>query len=224
MFQRRRPAAALPASTDALIASLSADLRPVKAPSGAESLRDALLGGGVVATALFFAGLGTRPDLIAATASGPFWIKLAYASALAALAWRALDGLGSPDRRPISLLPLLAPVVALAALILTEGLGSGSASDQAYWLGSSWSHCSLYVAALSAPMTAGLLWAFRELAPTQVRAAGFLAGLVSGAIAATIYSLGCGETSLGFVGLWYSLGMLLPAMFGAIVARRLLRW
>ena len=223
MNQRRRQAATLTASTDALIARLAADVRPVRSVAGPEMLRDALFGGGVVAVTVFFACLGLRPDLTTAILSWPFWLKLAYTVLLAGLAWRAIHGLGSPEASPRSFAPLLMPIAGLAGVVAVEAW-SGAPASEAFWLGSSWSRCPLYVAALAAPMTAGLLRSFRSLAPTRLRSTGFLAGLVSGAVGAAIYSLGCGETSPGFVLVWYSLGVLLPAVAGAAIAPRLLRW
>lgn len=213
----------MPASTDALVATLGADIRSVKGFSGPETLRDALFGGALVTVLVFFACLGLRSDITTALLSGSFWMKIGYPLLLAGLAWRAIGRLGSPDARAISFTPLLLPTAGLA-LAVAGAAWSGAPADGAFWLGTSWSRCPLYVAALAAPMTAGLLWSFRGLAPTRLRAAGFLTGLVSGAIGAAIYSLGCGETSPGFLLVWYSLSLLLPAVAGAMIAPRLLRW
>jgi hypothetical protein len=51
-----------------------------------------------------------------------------------------------------------------------------------------------------------------------------MAGLTAGALGAAIYALHCGETGGAFVLVWYSLGMVTPALAGLVLGRRLLRW
>lgn len=223
MDKRRRYGAAVPASTDALIASLAAEIRPAARVSSSGTLRDALFGGALVTILMFFACLGLRSDITTALLSGAFWMKIAYPSMLAALAWRAIDRLGAPDVAAISFTPLLLPIAGLA-LVVAGTTWLGAPADGRFWLGTSWARCPLYVAALATPMTARLLWSFRDLAPTRLSVTGFLTGLASGAIGAAVYSLGCGETSPGFLLVWYSLGLLLPAVVGAMIAPWLLRW
>jgi hypothetical protein len=92
------------------------------------------------------------------------------------------------------------------------------------WLGKSWIFCPWLVLLLAAPIFVGLLWSFRRLAPTRLRAAGAVAGLAAGAWAATVYCLHCPEVSALFVLTWYSLGIALAAGAGALLGPRLLRW
>ncbi len=77
---------------------------------------------------------------------------------------------------------------------------------------------------LSLPALAGALWAVRGLVPTQLRAAGFNAGLMAGALGAMGYALVCPEVSATFVAVWYSLGILLTGLLGTFLGPRLLRW
>ena len=77
---------------------------------------------------------------------------------------------------------------------------------------------------LSAPIFAGLLWSFRRLAPTRLRAAGAAAGFTAGAWAATLYCLHCPEVSAIFVLTWYTFGIGLAAGVGALLGPRLLHW
>jgi hypothetical protein len=77
---------------------------------------------------------------------------------------------------------------------------------------------------LAIPIFIGLLWAYRRLAPTRLRAAGAAAGLAAGASAATLYCLHCPETSALFVLTWYSLGIAMMTAIGALLGPRLLRW
>jgi len=39
-----------------------------------------------------------------------------------------------------------------------------------------------------------------------------------------VYALHCPELAAPFIGLWYLLGVLIPAGIGALIGPRLLRW
>lgn len=91
-------------------------------------------------------------------------------------------------------------------------------------MGDSWSTCSWSVLVLSLPGLACVLSAVRGMAPTRPFAAGFAAGLFAGALGAFGYSLSCPEVSPAFVALWYSLGIGLSGIVGALLGPRLLRW
>jgi hypothetical protein len=109
----------------------------------------------------------------------------------------------------------------LALLALS---GAGVSEREALVFGTTWRACAFNIALLSLPLFAALLWAMKGLAPTRLALAGATAGLLSGAAAALIYSLHCPELGAPFLGIWYPLGMLIPAAAGAIVGPRVLRW
>jgi hypothetical protein len=62
------------------------------------------------------------------------------------------------------------------------------------------------------------------MAPTRLRATGAVIGLAAGGISAALYSLHCPEAGASFVLTWYTLGILAPALLGALLGPRLLRW
>ena len=64
----------------------------------------------------------------------------------------------------------------------------------------------------------------KGLAPTRLALAGAMAGLVSGAGGALLYALYCTEMAAPFLGIWYVLGMSIPAAIGAVVGPWVLRW
>lgn len=111
-----------------------------------------------------------------------------------------------------------------SATAVARILDAPPAVRTALWLGHSASACPWIIGALSIPVFATTLIAFRRSAPTRLSLAGFTAGLLSGTVAAFVYALCCHETEPAFVVTWYTLGMLLPALVGAIVGPRLLRW
>jgi len=64
----------------------------------------------------------------------------------------------------------------------------------------------------------------RGMAPTRPALTGFAAGAFAGGVAATVYGLHCGESTMVFVGTWYTLGVLGTGLLGAIVGKWALRW
>ena len=169
--------------------------------------------------------LGFRPDLGTAMRGASFWMKWGYTFSLAVAALVMTAQLARPDSGRLRGLWLLAmPVILLAGVGLLELVHTPSSQWLAMWLGQSWQSCPWLVLSLSAPIFAGLLWSFRRLAPTRLRAAGATAGLSAGAFAATVYCLHCPEVSAIFVLTWYSLGIVLATLLGTVVGPRLLRW
>lgn len=213
--------------TDLLIARLADGLRPVPHKALRAHLGKGLIAGAALAAVgvVFWPTLGIRPDLAPAVSTGIFWAKLLYTGSLATLGFRALGHLGRPDGRPVHWGRLLAaPLMALAAMTLLNWHVAPSGSGAAFWMGSSWAWCPLYVAVLSLPVFLGLLWGAARLAPTRLVSAGAAAGLVAGGTGATIYALHCTESSPGFVLVWYSLGLGAVSLAGAVAGPRLLRW
>lgn len=179
---------------------------------------------GLIVSALFaLVSMGSIPAHMWAT-SAP-WMKLIYGGGLALAAGWLTARLSRPVARtqwPVrAVLAVFAGMLALGALTLVT-----SAPDQrmATLFGETWLSCPRNVVVLSLPALAGALWALRGLAPTQLRSAGFNAGLMAGALGAMGYSLVCPEVSATFVAVWYSLGILLTGVLGAVLGPRLLRW
>ncbi|MGV3480969.1 MAG: DUF1109 domain-containing protein [Sphingobium sp.] len=212
-------------NTDRLIEQLARDVPPVSRHPVMRRIVIGLLGGALVSAALMIIFMGVRPDLGAAMLGGAFWMKWGYVLSISLLAAGATLKLARPDTGGIRWLWLLAvPVVLLAGFGIAEMLRAPQAMWLSMWLGHSWKTCPWRVLALAAPIFIGLLWSFRRLAPTRLRAAGAAAGLASGAFAAMVYCLHCPEVSAIFVLTWYSLGILLAATIGALLGPRLLRW
>jgi hypothetical protein len=212
-------------NTDDLIIQLARETRPV--PQGAV-VRRILLGvgvGGVASLVLATVWMGLRPDLDGAMHELSFWIKWAYTTSLSLAALAVTAQLARPDTGPVRGLWLTAvPVVLLAGVGILELVQTPSAEWLAMWLGHSWRTCPWRVLSLAVPIFGGLLWSFRRLAPTRLRAAGAAAGLTAGAFAATVYCLHCPEVSAIFVLTWYSLGILFATLLGSLLGPRLLRW
>jgi hypothetical protein len=177
------------------------------------------------ATLLMASLLGVREDLWAAMRLPMFWVKLAFPIALAAAAIASLPRLSRPGAR-LAWLPgaLAAPVLAVWLIAAVSLLIAGPDERRELVFGDTWIACLASITFLSAPLWAGLAWALRAGAPTRPVLAGAIAGLAAGAAAAAIYALHCTELAAPFIGIWYLLGMMIPAGAGALAASRFLRW
>ena len=212
-------------NTEQLIRSLSGNVPRVPRRALGRRIGLGILGGAAVTAVLVAAGLGIRPDLHSAMHGFSFWMKWIYTGSLGAGAMFGVVRLARPAPTSLKgLWLLLVPVLLLAGIGIGELADTPSRDWLAMWLGQSWKVCPWLVLTLAAPIFVGLLWSFRRLAPTRLRAAGAIAGLAAGAWAATIYCLHCPEVSALFVLTWYSLGILLAAGVGALLGPRLLRW
>jgi hypothetical protein len=211
--------------TDDLIQSLTRDVPAVPRHALGGRVAFGIAGGGLVTLVLVMLALGVRPDLWIAMHGFAFWMKWTYTASLGIVAIVATMRLARPDALPSRWPWLLAiPVLVLTGIGVGELAYTPSRDWLAMWLGQSWKVCPWIVLTLAMPIFVGLLWSFRRLAPTRLRAAGSAAGLAAGACAATIYCLHCPEVSAIFVLTWYSLGIVLAAGFGALVGPRFLRW
>jgi hypothetical protein len=210
--------------TSELIETLSRTVEPAAPMPVARRLAPALLAGAAVAFVLLLAWLGLRP-LDQAVQTRAFWMKGGYTLTLALGALMLVAALSRPGRTS-----RWGWVLVGAALVFVLGMGAMQLAKappdarMAMWLGQTWKLCPWRIAAFAAPILVGLMIAMRRLAPTRLAAAGAAAGLLAGALGATIYELFCQETAAAFVATWYTLGIAACAGVGAIVGARLLRW
>lgn len=211
--------------TDELITMLARGADPV-APGAVRYRYSAALGWGAFGATLMMAILlGVRADLAQAAWLPMFWVKLAFPATLFAGALLAVLRLSRPGV-PLQKVPsaVAAPVLAMWLLAAVVLLGAAPGERDALILGDSAASCPFTIAFLSLPLFGAALWAMRGLAPTRLVLAGAAAGLLSGAGGALAYALYCPEMAAPFIGIWYLLGMLIPAVVGALLGPRLLRW
>ena len=211
--------------TDALIALLAADAAPVDRRRPARRLGAAAAAGLALAVLWILAAYGARADLAQAWTSGPFLMKAAFAAAVALTAGVAAWRSGHPGWplgpwRWAWALPL-GLMWALGAVVL-----AGAAPDEraALVMGSTWRSCAFNVAVAALPAWLALGWALRAMAPTRPALTGALAGAAAGGLGALAYTLHCPEVQAPFLAVWYVAGMAVPALAGALVGPRALRW
>ncbi len=210
--------------TDELIDMLAGDAAAVAPRVWRRRYLLALAAGLAGATLLMLPLLGIRPDIASAAYLPMFWVKLAFPAALAAGALLATVRLSRPGIALGRVGALLAaPVLAIWVLAALALLGAPEDAAMLVW-GETWAACLVNVPLLSVPAFITLFMVMKTLAPVRPAAAGAAAGLLAGALAAVIYALHCPELAAPFIGLWYLLGMLIPAAAGAAIGPRLLRW
>ena len=176
-------------------------------------------------TVLMLTLLGARPDIAEAAHLMMFWMKLAFPAALLFGAMFATVRLSRPGAR-LGLVPLViaAPVFAVWLFSAIVLLNAAPEDQHQLIFGNTWASCPLTIAALSVPMFGALIWTMKEFAPTRLAVAGAAAGLLAGAGGALVYALHCPEMAAPFLGIWYVLGMLIPAAIGAAIGSWALRW
>ena len=212
-------------NTDQLVLTLGSSVTPVRRGLIPRRIALGLIAGGAITLGVVALKFGFRPDLTIAMHGFAFWMKWTYTLSLGFIAILATAHLARPEARLPRWLGLMAiPIAALAALAVGELIYTPLRSWADLWMGQSWRTCSTSVATLALPIFAGLVLAFRRLAPTRLRLTGAIAGLAAGAFAATLYCLHCPEVSAIFVLTWYTLGIAVAAAIGALLGPKLLRW
>jgi hypothetical protein len=211
--------------TQDLIQMLASDVRAVPRYALDRRIAVGILAGAAISLLLVVGLVGVRPDLDVAIHDFPFWIRWTYTVSLGIGAVLTTANLARPETMRLRRLWLLGvPVLLLMGVGIVEMAHSPPQAWQGLWLGRSWRVCPWLILFLSLPIFVGLLWSFRQFAPSRPRVAGAAAGLAAGAWSATLYCLHCPEVSAIFVLTWFSLGMGLAAALGAALGRLLLRW
>ncbi|MEP9380164.1 NrsF family protein [Aquabacter sp. CN5-332] len=209
--------------TDELIGLLAQD-----AP-----VRDKLLGrlllafllGMAVATGLFAARVGIRPDVLSAGQTVRFLFKVLLVFALFCISAAAVSQVGRPEAR-------LAPWgIAFAALTIALGIAVAAelfVTPESLWgvrlVGQNAVFCLVVIPTLAVAPLAFLLFALRGGAPARPGLAGAIAGLAASGMAATLYAIHCPDDSPLFVATWYSIATALVTGVGYVAGSRLLRW
>lgn len=211
--------------TDELIEVLSAKVEPVSRFAVERRVMIGLAAGAMLAMLILVAWLGLRPDLSRAASTTAFWMKFVFNLAVGVAAMALSCRLGRPACGSRTQWWVLAALISIVMLVGVLQIALAPASERlGIWLGSTWRVCPVRIIVLSIPALIGMLWAFRRLAPTQLRRAGLSAGLAAGGVGASVYALACQESSMAFVATWYSLGILAVGLIGALLGPRLLRW
>jgi len=209
--------------TDQLIRTLAADNAYRARPVGFV-LALALLSAAPVSVAMFFAGLGLRPDIMTAMHNPFFDLKFVVTVALAISAITISLHLSRPEAtlRGWAWL-LLIPVGLLVGGIASEMILPQRLPMMTRLVGSNSRVCLTAIPLMSLPLLAAALIGLRHGAPTRPAVAGAIAGLLSAGLAATLYASHCTDDSPLFVASWYTTATLLVTAIGALAGSRVLR-
>lgn len=211
--------------TDDLIDQLATAPRAIREGAVQRRFAGVAAAGALAALVLVLAWLHTRADLAQAVTGPMFWMKAAYTALLALAGFWALERLARPEGVPRRALAFgTAILAAFVAAGLVQGLLNDPEQRMAMLRGHSWSVCGRNILVLALPGLAATLAALRGTAPTRPVLTGFAAGVFAGGVAATVYGLHCGESTMLFVGVWYTLGVLSVGVLGAVIGRWTLRW
>jgi hypothetical protein len=210
--------------TDQLIRTLAADNAHRARPVGFV-LALALLAAAPVSVAMFFAGLGVRPDLMTAMHNPFFDLKFAVTLALAIPALAISLHLSRPEATLQGRTwLLLIPAGLLLIGIASEMMLPQRAPMMTRLVGSNSRLCMTAIPLMSLPLLAAALIGLRHGAPTRPTATGAVAGLLSAGLAATLYASHCTDDSPLFVATWYTIATALVTAIGALAGSRLLRF
>jgi hypothetical protein len=210
--------------TDQLIRTLAADNTHQARPVGVV-LALALLAAAPVSLAIFFAGLGVRPDVMTAMHNPFFDLKFAVTLALAISAITLSLHLSRPEAslRGWAWL-LLIPAGLLVGGIATEMMLPQRLPMMTRMVGSNSRVCLTAIPLISLPLLAAALLGLRHGAPSRPAVTGAIAGLMSAGLAATLYASHCTDDSPLFVAAWYTLAAALVTAIGALAGSRVLRF
>jgi hypothetical protein len=211
--------------TDDLIAILSTNVEPVDHRQIVRNIGMAVVAGAALAVATVFFVLGPRADLTTAATFIPALLKIAVTVVIlvpASIYLVRLTRPGGERRSSVALvaLPFVA-VMLLAVLSLTF-------APRSHWngaiLGDQWLECIISIPLIAIVPFSVIVWAVRQMAPTDLARTGAFAGLVAGCVSAMGYAVHCADDSVPFFALWYGGTIALCTLAGWRLGTKLLRW
>ena len=147
-------------------------------------------------------------------------LLLLGAATLQALAMSALPNVGVSNTGWKWTVAVAAAFPALTLVSWAQGKGIFFASAGA----SSSLTCLCIIVASSLLIAAPLVVWLRKGAPVHINQTATLLGIASGALGAFCYNLYCPSSSVEYVGIWYSAGVLISALAGRLIIPPLIRW
>ncbi len=211
--------------TDDLISLLSTNVEPVDHRQLVRNIGMAVVVGAAVAVATVFFVLGPRAGLTTAVTFIPALLKVAVTVIIlvpASIYLIRLTRPGGERRSSVALVALpFITVMLLAALSLTFASSS-------HWngkiFGDQWLECVISIPLIAIVPFSVIVWAVRQMAPTDLARTGALVGLVAGCLSAIGYAVHCVDDTVPFFVLWYGGTIALCTFAGWKLGPKLLRW
>lgn len=179
----------------------------------------------LVAAIVFFVTLGVRQDIDVAVQTPRFLFKFLVTISLATGAFFSVRALSRPGDDWLK----AALCLAIGPALLLIGVGAELLSlPSDLWstrlIGKNIMVCLTYIPLIGIGPLSIFLAVIRHGATTQPTFAGAVAGVLAGAIAATLYAAQCTDDSPLFVATWYTIAICGLAVVGAIGANTVARW
>ncbi len=206
-----------------LIDGLVDELEPVKTikPMSGLALVGLLTAAAMFAVATF---LGVRSDLAMGMADEMFFLRsgvllmLGVATAFSVVNM-SRPGVGNLNRGWIwalataALFPLTAAIMSMINTPPVEALRPAEGIK-----------CLVTSSIAALAIGSGLTMWLRQGAPTSPERAGWLVGMASGALGAAAYNIFCPFNDIYYIGLWFTLPVLVGAIAGRLFVPRVIRW
>jgi hypothetical protein len=210
-------------NTDRLIEMLSTNVEPVKTGQLKKTLALTLVAGGLAAFCVMLSTVGLRS--YGGGHYGFLFLKLGFMLTLIGAGTALLSRLirpGQDGRRLYMVIFVVFAVIGLSGAVALALRPAGTWGHMV--MGTQWAMCAFCIPLFAIVPFAALIWALRRGAPTNLRRAGAIAGLVAGAVGAVAYAFHCPDDSIPFIALWYGAMVALCALLGSMLGPRLLRW
>ena len=211
--------------TDDLIYILSANVEPVDHRRTVRNIGIALVAGAAAAVAIVLFVLGPRADLTAVATFIPTLLKVAITLVIVVPASIYLMRLTRPGgERRISVALVALPFIAVMLLAALSLAFAPSSHWNGKIFGDQWLECLISIPLIAIVPFAVIVWAVRQMAPTDLARTGAFVGLVAGCLSAIGYALHCADDSVPFFALWYGGTIALCTFAGWKLGPKLLRW
>jgi len=211
--------------TEDLISRLASNLSPVERDKVSRRLTVALTCGLGIDALVLVVLYGYANDMPEQILQPMFWLRLSFPLMIMAAALNLTERLGRPGATLGwawigTSLPILTMFLVAALVRYVPG-----AEHRLQWdPPASDVRKTLVVALLSCPAFVLVMREVKRLRATLPRLAGVVAGLLAGAQGLFVYSIYCPEPGFAFWSLGHLCGSLLPALLGAWIGPRYLKW
>jgi hypothetical protein len=167
---------------------------------------------------------GIRADVVAGRPSEMFLIRSGVLLLLGGATAHAVTSMASPSvgrgQNGWQMALAAAVLFPLSALIVATTGDIGPALSAM----NSGLRCMAYSLIGGLATAVPMVFMLRKGAPTYPERAGWLTGIAAGGLGAFAYNLHCPFNNIVYIGLWYSLALVICALVGRLVVPHLIRW
>lgn len=211
--------------TDDLIKLLATNVEATDRFKTTRELAGVVLFGAATSISIVLLTTGLRGDVETAHALPYLFLKFVFASLIVGFGVASLSRLSRPGgETKKSPLWSAAPLVGLIGIGALALIAMPVLHLRAMLMGTEWLECLVSIPLIAVAPFAAVVWFLRRMAPTNLRRAGAVGGIVAGGMSAMGYALHCTDDSIAFIAVWYSGAIVLCALAGAVLGPRLLRW